>query len=79
MFSVEVHEQEVSVVAQKYCDSGCSGQRRVHGGYVMFLLVLLEKTMGFTTDLIIIIIIIQSSKERERGREPESCSTISCV
>lgn len=40
--------------------------------YVMFLLVFLEKTIGFTTDLII----IQSSKER--GREPEYHSTIDC-
>lgn len=38
----------------------------------MFLLVFLEKTIGFTTDLII----IQSSKER--GREPEYHSTIDC-
>lgn len=38
----------------------------------MFLLVFLEKTIGFTTDLII----IQSSKEK--GREPEYHSTIDC-
>ena len=46
----------------------------------MFLLVFLEKTIGFTTDLIIIIIIIiimiQSSKDR--GREPEYHSIIDC-
>lgn len=42
----------------------------------MFLLVFLEKTIGFTTDLIIIIIMIQSSKDR--GREPEYHSIIDC-
>lgn len=42
----------------------------------MFLLVFLEKTICFTTDLIIIIIMIQSSKDR--GREPEYHSIIDC-
>lgn len=54
---------QLSLCESVHCAGGW--EWLAHGGYVMFLLVFLEKTIGLTTDL---IIIIQSSKERERAR-----------